>query len=211
MVRFVNLLLILTATLFITSCSNTKIQKVWQSPSFSKKDLKTVLVIGVSASQVNRMVIEQTLIQRLEKKGIYAVSSTKAISDDYLNRKRIKAYTQKHHIAYVLIAYQSNQEVLKDFVRPETTTYENGSIPPTNDTELAFDFPAVDNFWSPNTFVTLQQRKHEEKTVKATLVTTLFQVSTGEKVWSAQTLTTDPDSISEVSDQLAKIILNNMK
>ncbi len=207
---FVKLLLPLSLIPFLLYCSNLQTQKVWQSPSFTKKQLSKVLVIGASVSQVNRMVFEQTFSKYLAQQGINAIASNEAIGDDYTNRESIKNYARKNNIRYILVAYQSNQEIKKETVYSETTVYDNGSLMPVNNPNMAYDFPYTDNFWAPTTFVTVGQPQEVER-VKSTLMVRLFNVSTGQKVFSIETLITNPDSLSEVSQQLAKALLKHMK
>lgn len=207
---FVKLLLPLSLIPFLLYCSNLQTLKVWQSPSFTKKQLSKVLVIGASVSQVNRMVFEQTFSKYLAQQGINAIPSNEAIGDDYTNRESIKNYARKNNIHYILVAYQSNQEIKKETVYSETTVYDNGSLMPVNNPNMAYDFPYTDNFWAPTTFVTVGQPQEVER-VKSTLMVRLFNVATGQKVFSIETLITNPDSLSEVSQQLAKALLKHMK
>ena len=169
-----------------------------------------MLVIGASVSQVNRMVFEQTFSKYLAQQGINAIPSNEAIGDDYTNRESIKNYARKNNIHYILVAYQSNQEIKKETVYSETTVYDNGSLMPVNNPNMAYDFPYTDNFWAPTTFVTVGQPQEVER-VKSTLMVRLFNVATGQKVFSIETLITNPDSLSEVSQQLAKALLKHMK
>lgn len=191
-------------------CSNTHIEQLWQSPAFSKKQFNNVLVMGVSPSQVSREAFEQTFSYELTKAGIRAIPSFEVLADDYLNRQKVKAYTASHNISYVVVSYQVGIDISTSQITSEDTIYISDSSPPA-EPGLLHDFPTLDSFWSPGSFVTLRQSSYENQSVKAKLRTNVFRVDGNKKVWSAESVAFDPDSLTEVSRETARLLLKNMK
>ncbi|MCY4044684.1 MAG: hypothetical protein OXE99_06360 [Cellvibrionales bacterium] len=203
------LMLLLILPLLI-QCSNTRIVQLWQSPTFKKKQFDQVLVMGVSPSQVNREAFEQTFCYELIQSGIKATPSFEALGDDYLNREKVKAYTARNNIRYVVVAYQVGIDINTNEVTSEDSVYISDSNPPAEPAML-HDIPTLDSFWSPGAFITTKQPSYNNLTVKAKMRTNVFKVNGNKKVWSAESVAFDPDSLTEVSRETARLLLKNMK
>ena len=68
-------LLLIVWCILLAGCSTTRLANSWKDPKFSGPPLTNLLVIGVSRSEANRRIFEDTFSQRLHAAGIKAAAS----------------------------------------------------------------------------------------------------------------------------------------
>lgn len=80
-------LLLSIVSVLHAGCSTTTLTGVWQDPDFSGRSLRKVLVVGVSAQDLYRRLLEDAFSRQLEVRGVEAVPSYTLFSDAELQDK----------------------------------------------------------------------------------------------------------------------------
>ena len=206
----IRLLLVVLATLMISACGSTKMRDVWQAEEFKRDDLKNVLVVGMTANTTNRMVFEREFVYSLLKSGVKATPSFEVMGRDTPTEESLKAYIKKHPTDYVLITYVSNQEVDKTYIKPTVSTVATGYGYPYG-SYGGYYYPTMGSFWGASNVSTITTPGYFDEITKTILVTSIYNAKSGAIEWTGRSSTFEANSISRVTEDVAKVVLKNIK
>ena len=197
---FITPLLAVSSALLVASCANTKISQSWVEPD-NKRSYNDLLIIGVGESQQNRRAYESHFVEELQAKGTEAVASYKLIpNSEKLNRDTVDKAIQGMEIDGVIVTHlvAVDEETIyrpsMDYMPMYGGGYYGG---------LYSYYPHVNTYVSRPGYYTT----HETYTLE----TNLYDVESEELVWSARSRTFSPESVSEVINDLTKLLIKDLK
>ena len=197
---FTTPLLAVSVALLVSSCANTKISQSWVEPD-NKRSYNDLLIIGVGESQQNRRAYESHFVEELRANGTEAEASYKLIpSSEELNRQTVDKAIKGMEIDGVIVTHLTavDEETIyrpsMDYMPMYGGGYYGG---------LYSYYPHVNTYVSrPGYYST-----HETYTLE----TNLYDVESEELVWSARSRTFSPESVSEVINDLTKLLIKDLK
>jgi len=197
---FITPLLAVSAVLLVSSCANTKISQSWVEPD-NKRSYDDLLIIGVGESQQNRRAYESHFVEELRATGTEAEASYKLIpNSEELNRQTVEKAIDGMEIDGVIVTHlvAVDEETIyrpsMDYMPMYGGGYYGG---------LYSYYPHV------NTYVSRPGYYSTHETF--TLETNLYDVESEELVWSARSRTFSPESVSEVINDLTKLLIKDLK
>ena len=197
---FTTSLLAVSAALLVSSCANTKISQSWVEPD-NKRSYNDLLIIGVGESQQNRRAYESHFVEELRATGTEAEASYKLIpNSEKLNRETVDKAIDGMEIDGVIVTHlvAVDEETIyrpsMDYMPMYGGGYYGG---------LYSYYPHV------NTYVSRPGYYSTHETF--TLETNLYDVESEELVWSARSRTFSPESVSEVINDLTKLLIKDLK
>jgi len=197
--KITKLVLLAFFSLFIISCTNTKITQSWVEPDY-KKTYNDLLIIGIGESEQNRRAYESYFVEELMSRGAEAVASYKLIkSDEKIDRDTVAKAIKGLNIDAVLVTHlvAVDEETVyrpsMDYMPMYGGGYYGG---------LYSYYPHVNTYvHRPGYYTT-----HETYTLESSL----YDVESEELIWSARTRTFSPESIDEVIVDLTKLLINDL-
>lgn len=191
---------VVSVALFVSSCANTKISQSWVEPD-NKRSYNDLLIIGVGESQQNRRAYESHFIEELRANGTEAEASYKLIpSSTELNRNSVTKAIEGMEIDGIIVTHMVavDEETIyrpsMDYMPMYGGGYYGG---------LYSYYPHVNTYVSRPGYYTT----HETYTLE----TNLYDVESEELVWSARSRTFSPESVSEVINDLTKLLIKDLK
>ena len=196
----VSSLLAVSVALLVSSCANTKISQSWVEPD-NKRSYNDLLIIGVGESQQNRRAYESHFVEELRANGTEAEASYKLIpNSEKLNRETVDKAIDGMEIDGVIVTHlvAVDEETIyrpsMDYMPMYGGGYYGG---------LYSYYPHVNTYVSRPGYYTT----HETYTLE----TNLYDVESEELVWSARSRTFSPESVSEVINDLTKLLIKDLK
>ena len=187
------------SVLFIASCANTKITSVWMDQGKAGTSFNDILVIGIAEEEHNRRLFEEELTTQLNAAGIESevsyrilpegTSITRETVGDAIEGKNIDAVIVTHLVAVEEeTVYRQNMDY-----RPNYGYYNS----------MYSYYPHVHTYVNNPGYYTTHD--------VVMLETNLYEVSSAELVWSAQSRSFAPESAKEVIDDLIKLVIKDLK
>lgn len=190
--RFIFTVLVLSG---LISCSSTKLQDYWQSENFSRSDLNNVLVVGVTSNQTNRFLFENEIARKMTDSGLNGVTSHTVMGDALPTKEEVEAYVKSHNIDYILATKLEDIKVEKDYVPASVRNYYTGPY--------YSSYGGYYGGYGYGNTVTMTREAYIDTRTLTTLVTTIFEVKSGEPVWVGRSETFEAGSISYLADDIA--------
>jgi len=189
---------LLLSTVF--GCSTTSLTDSWQAPSFQRKSMDDVLVVGMTANTTHRILFEEGFAKALRDRGIRTTASHSAIGDAMPNQESVTAYVERNDVTHVIVTDYGGTQVSKWVVPEQVRTYYTGPY-----------YPTYRGYWDGygNT-ITMTRESYVDQRKTVMLSTSIFDTETGELVWVGRSKSLDPDSIAFEADALARKLVNNI-
>ncbi len=192
----------LAVVLLLSGCTTTELVDHWQAENFDRGDFNNVLVVAVATSMESRFLFEKVIEQLMLNGGLNSVTSIRALGDELPTKEQVEAYVAKNEIDYIMATKLENVEVENDYVPPMVRTYYTGPY-----------YPSYGHYYSGyghrNT-ITLTRDAYVDTKTTVLLVTTIFDVKSGEPVWVGRSETFEPGSIAKLASEIAKSTWNNI-
>jgi hypothetical protein len=181
---------------FLTACSSTTVVDHWRDAEYVGPPLQTLLVIGMSKEAGRRRQFEDAMVQQIDAlEGASALASYQLIpSEEALEKEQIVAAIAGREIDGVLITRLVSEDKRKRYVQPH-------SVGPTGHGYYGHYYRSYNAVYSPG-YLT-------EDTI-VTLETNLYATDTEKLVWSGTTESFDPESATQIIDELAKLVVERL-
>jgi hypothetical protein len=199
MKRVSSLLLIFLAVVLLQGCYSTNISASWLSQEHQPRNFKKLLVIGMSTNVVARSTVEDELVYFFRIKGINAVAASSVLAPD----RNITSQPQEvQHDALVKAGFDG-VFAISLLEKKETTKYVSGT---TNYAPASFYGGYYGSFYSyyPHMYSNVYQPGYYAASEEVILNSSLFDVDTGDLMWSAQSETVDQSSLDNFANSYAK-------
>ena len=208
--RFTNIVstLAISAFILVAGCSSankTVITGAWDNPDHAVGNFSKIFVLGISENQSSRAVVEQTVVDELATAGFTAVTAVQNFTPQELQTMRDdqdlahKRLTEMGVDAVMVMSVLDIKE--ETYYVPGTTSYH-----PT----MAYPYyGGYYGYWG-RTYTTVHSPGYYEETVSIFLEINVYDLDSDELVWSAQSKTQDPSSVQALSDNFARVLVDEL-
>ncbi len=192
----------LPVVLLLSGCTTTKLVDHWQAENFGRSDLNNVLIVAVTTSMENRFLFEKVIEQRMLDGGLNSITSIRALGDELPTKEEVEAYVANNDIDYIMATKLESVEVENDYVPPMVRTYYTGPY-----------YPSYGHYYGGYGYgntITLTRDAYVDTKSTILLVTTIFDVKSGEPVWVGRSETFEPGSIAGLAEQIGRSTWDNI-
>lgn len=183
---------------FFTGCSQTTVTGIWKKSDYVGKPFASILVVGLTGDQNNKILWENVMADKLRQGGINTVITTAGAfpGSKKINENEIIDYVNKSGVEGVLVTRLVDTKK-EDVYYPPTGGYYGGPYGYYNRFNRYYTH-AYDSFSTPGYTMT-------QTTVL--LETNLYKSDTKELIWSMSSDTFEPSSINQLVDSVSKKVL----
>lgn len=185
---------------------STKFTATWHNPEFQGRELKDVLVIGVSESVPNRNMFEAALTAELESVKIESFRAHQLMSNvEKLEREQVEALVKERGIDAVIVTRLLDVARDEHYVPPTTTVYSDYGYP-------GYGSPYYGHYYGYYSYgySVVTSPGYSYTSVTVILETNLYDSATGEIIWSGQSESFDPESAADVIQPTARKIVDEL-
>ncbi len=183
------------------ACSTTSLVESWQASEFTRDQLDDVLVVAITQSPTDRLLFETEFERDMQLDGVKAVTSTNVLGGDFPHQEKLDAYVAKHDIKYIIATSIEDIEIEREAVPPHMVTFYSGPY-----------YPTLGHYYAgySGSAVTLVQEGYVDTRETVHLVTTVYEVQTGNPVWVGRSDAFEPGSFAALADEIATTMWRDM-
>jgi len=179
------------------SKSKTSIPLTWRNPGFEDVSFEKLFVIGVARDEGRRL-FEDEFVEALVAKGAEAEPSwTLLPQKEQLTKEEILGSVDGGRYDGVLVTRLLSVEKDQEYVPPKSYT-----VPKVHH---GYGYYGYYDYYVTS-YATVHEPGYFKTDTTFRLETNLFSVATGGLVWSGQSETVNPDSVSEVIDSVTAAV-----
>lgn len=183
----------------LSSCSTSRLLSSWESETHKSYVMDQVLVIGIAKNETKRRIYEDTFTDSLMDSGINAVASYTARQQPIEpDEKQLREVIRKTNADSVLITHLVSANE-KNSYQPHSTIIGTNSY----SRGLYGYYPMI--------YHSVYQSGSYLTKTKVVLETSLYDVKTEERIWTAQTESIDPVMTRKYYQQLIDLFLDDLK
>jgi hypothetical protein len=176
----------------------TKIPKTWRNPAHEGTPYQRVYVIGVAESNVNRRLFEDHFAAVLSGQGAVASPSYGALPQSHrLTEEQVRGAIGGSDYDGVVVTRLLAVEEKTEYVPPRTYTVPRHYHGYYGYYETTWDVVHEPGYSTTRTILRLE--------------TNLYDIATGELVWSGQSETFDPSSLTDSIDSVTKAVAKRLR
>lgn len=195
-----------------TACktTSTSFSQSYRNPGFEDTVFKRVLVIGVTQNQESRQAFEDALASAIASEGGTAAASWTVLPDStQLSEDQIHEVIESEGVDGVLITRLLSVDKDTEYTPPKK--YNN---PKTRyyaaSPGWGYGYGGFYGFYG-TTYAEVHEPGYFETSTTLRLETNLYSVATNELVWTGQSETVDPESLSEARASLTAAVAKKLK
>ena len=190
--------LIAAGTLAACSGTRTSIPLSWRNPAFGESTFKKLFVIGVGEDEGARRLFEDTFAKALANEGTSAQASWGLLPQStQLSEEQIRGAIEGGGFDGVLVSRVLGMQQSEEYVPPSTY-----SVPTSSHGYYGYYGASYGAVHEPGYFKTNTTFRFE---------TNLYAVAGGGLVWSGQSNTLNPESITDIIDSMTKAVARELK
>lgn len=196
----IRLLVFLVAASTLAACSNTKtsVPLSWRDPTFGEAAFEKLFVIGVGEDEGARRLFEDTFAKALADKGASAQASWGLLPQStQLTEEQVRGAIEGGGFDGVLVSRVLGVQQSEEYVPPSTH-----SVPTSYGGYYGYYDASYAVVHEPGYFKTNTTFRLE---------TNLYAVAGGGLVWSGQSNTLNPESLTDVIDSMTKAVAKELK
>lgn len=188
----IRLPLALAAALLVLGACAARPTAEWRDDSYTGP-VRDVLIIGVSEQTATRKLFEDTFVTKLAEHGVTATaSSTLMPSDEKISRETVETAIDGESIATVIVTRLLGVEERETYYEPATTRY----------------YGSYYSYYSQSWHYADSGYFREYKVLK--LETNVYDVATGNLVYSMQSENIDPQSATQVIEEQIDLTIDTL-
>lgn len=189
----------------LQGCYSTSITASWMADDHNPKKYEELLVIGMSTNVAARATVEDELVYYLRLKGINAIAASSVLPPD---RSIVSEPTE--------VKQKKLQEMGIDGIfaislreHKESTKYVQGT---STYAPMSFYGGYYSSFYSyyPHMYGNVYQPGYYVASETIFLNSNLFDVDSGDLLWSAQSETTDPSDLDNFANSYARSMTTHL-
>lgn len=184
---------------FLLACGTvTKVPMVWRDPAYTGEAFDRVFVIGIGEDDTRRRLFEDRFVAVLGERGVEAAPSYASFPDaERMEKDAIQGAMQAGGFDAVIVTRLVGQEQEEEFVPPRTytvpTSYRGGYY---GFYRQSYEIVHEPGYYKTNTIVRLE--------------TNLYEVASATLVWSGQSETLNPDSVTDTIDSATAAVASRL-
>jgi hypothetical protein len=179
---------------FSASCApTTKLTRVWKDDTYKGGFLRSIMVVDLSKNTLRGKMLEDAFVKQFKRKGVRATASGAQVSSNTaLDVDTIRAEAQRLKMEAIFVTHFVSVKDKAVFIHP--------SIPPA---------PGEKSFASYYSSAQYSGRDVEETDVG--MKSNLYETSTEKLIWSVSSESIDANTVDELVESLAKVVLKNLR
>jgi hypothetical protein len=175
----------------------TKIPNAWRNPAHEGMPFKKIFVIGVGKNDANRRLFEDQFAAVLSGHGAVASPSYGALPhSERLSEEQVRGAIEGGGYDGVIVTRLLGVEEKTEYIPPRTYTVPR-------------HYGGYYNYYGTTWDVVHQPGYFETHTI-VRLETNLYDVGSGELVWSGQSETFNPDSLEDIIDSATQAVAKRL-
>lgn len=204
------LLTAVVAIAVLAACSDkteTTVPLSYRNPGYEQTVFKKLLVIGVSQNEDGRRLFENTFAKALSSNGGVARASWEHLpKSEQLTEEEIRGAIQGSGYDGLLITQVLSVDEAKDYVQGSTHT-----VAPRNFGYYGgYGYYGYYGYYS-GSYAQVHDPGYFKTDTTFRLETNLYSVATGGLVWSGQSDTVDPDSVTAMIDSMTAAVAKELR
>ena len=189
----------LLAAAVVAACGTvTKIPNAWRNPAHEGVPYQKIFVIGVGENDANRRLFEDQFAAALAEKGGVASPSYGALPhSERLTESEIRGAIQGGGYDGVVVTRLLGVEEKTEYVPPRTYTVPGHYYGYYGYYGSSWDVVHEPGYYQTHTIVRLE--------------TNLYDVGSGDLIWSGQSETFNPGSLTDIIDSVTKAVAKRLR
>jgi hypothetical protein len=180
--------------------AKTSIPLSWRNPAVEQTVFQTLLVIGVGENEGARRLFEDTFAKALAEKGTSAQASWGLLPQSTrLTEEQIRGAVEGGSFDGVLVSRLMSVDQNQEYVPPSSYT-----VPTTY-----YGYGYYGYYGS--SFATVHEPGYFKTNTTFRMETNLYSVATSDLVWSGQSQTLNPESLTDVIDSMTTAVAKKLK
>lgn len=186
---------LLVLSIILISCSSsTQLTDVYVDETFSGKEMKKILVVGLAKDEWKRKVYENEFRSQLLHHKVEVLLAWQEIpKGEQLNKETYKKYFKDKNVDAVLVAIEGGEST-------DQTLYKGGASN-VYVGFYGFYFSTAAVYYSPDYLA-------EEKTVH--MRTNMYETTDGKLIWSARSQSYEPKSTKDVIQTVSHSVVDEL-
>ncbi|MFZ1864860.1 MAG: hypothetical protein WAU39_11605 [Polyangiales bacterium] len=181
----------------------TSIPLSWRNPGFEDAFFRKLFIIGIGRDESARRMFEDTFVKALDARGAEAQSSWTVLpQSEQLTEEQIRSAIDGGGFDGVLITRLLSVEEAQEYVQGKSYV-----VPKT--THYGYGYYGYYSYYGTS-YATVHEPGSIKTNTTVRLETNLYSVATGGLVWSGQTDTINPDSVSELIDSMTAAVTKQL-
>jgi hypothetical protein len=190
---------VLLGAAVLAACgASTKIPNTWRNPAHQDAPYQRIFVIGVGENDTNRRLFEDQFAVALSVRGAVASPSYGALpQSERLSEAQIRGAIRGGGFDGVVVTRLLGVDEKTEYVPPRTRTVPGNIREYSGYYGTSWNVVHKPGYYTTNTIVRLE--------------TNLYDVGTGELVWSGQSETFNPSSMKDSIDSITKAMAKRLR
>lgn len=191
---------LLLCFLFLSSCAGSKLLSTWEAESLDQYNLDQILVVGIAKDETKRRIYEDTFVDSFMASNVNAVASYTASKQPIEpDEKSLREVIRKTKSDFVLITHMVSENEM-DYYQPHGRV---GGLNNPGGYGLYGYYPFIYSFvYDSGGYVS---------TTKVVLESTIYDVASEKRIWTAQSLSIDPVMTRKYYQQLIDLFVADLK
>jgi len=205
MTRTFRYLLTLTFALILSSCANTKFTKQWVDEDFDREPFDDILVLVVADKMGNRQDAENYIVEKLGESGIDAMPSYDILpKTQTIDREAVGKAIDGLQLDAVIVMFASGVTEEEYYVPTRRFGVYAG---------YGYDHGQYGSFYDyyPHAMTYVYIPGYDNRHYVVALETSLFDLDTGNMVWSGQSNTFAPESVDDIIHNITLLMIRELK
>ena len=205
MTRKFRYLLTLTFALILSSCANTKFTKQWVDEDFDREPFDDILVLVVADKMGNRQDAENYIVEKLGESGIDAMPSFDILpKTETIDREAVGKAIDGLQLDAVIVMYATGVTEEEYYVPTRRFGVYSG---------YGYNHAQYGSFYDyyPHAMTYVYIPGYDNRHYVVALETSLFDLDTGNMVWSGQSNTFAPESVDDIIHNITVLMIRELK
>jgi len=198
-------LLTLTFALILSSCANTKFTKQWVDEDFDGEPFDDILVLVVADKMGNRQDAENYIVEKLGESGIDAMPSYDILpKTQTIDREAVGKAIEGLQLDAVIVMFASGVTEEEYYVPTRRFGVYAG---------YGYNHAHYGSFYDyyPHAMTYVYIPGYDNRHYVVALETSLFDLDTGNMVWSGQSNTFAPESVDDIIHNITLLMIRELK
>jgi molybdopterin biosynthesis enzyme MoaB len=198
-------LMTLLAAVMLSSCANTKFTKQWVAEDFNQQPFDDILVLVVADKMGNRQDAENYIVEKLGEAGIDAMPSFDILpKTETIDREAVGKAIDGLQLDAVIVMYATGITEEEYFIPARRFGVYAG---------YGYGHAHYSSFYDyyPHAMTYVYIPGYDNTHYVVTLETSLFDLNTGNMIWSGQSNTFAPESVDDVIHNITVLTISELK
>jgi len=192
-------------TVFMSACANTKFTKQWVAEDYNGEPYDDILVLAVADKMGNRQDTENYIVEKLGEAGIDAMQSFDILpKTETIDREAVGNAIDGLQLDAVIVIYATGVTEEEYYIPTRRFGVYSG---------YGYGHAHYGSFYNyyPHTYRYVYVPGYDNTHHVVALETSLFDLDTGNMIWSGQSNTFAPESVDDVIHNITLLTINELK